>query len=279
MTQTKTDGTLDQEVVAFVNAGINSKNISMMKGITQTVTDLTDDQLKQLLFAGSLEVAISAIANLGTNDALFTEIAQQALSDELKELDAYINVVDDENAILDTFLLVKPICDENVSTEEDSATRFAKDNIARVLMALNLDGDVIDETTLDAYVLEIEKAYLNNQNAPLNVVTPYLTNSLDALRALAFVHSNTDNAEIVTVMTADDANGINIDGFKLAMINLLDSDAMIQGNPLITSYLMAEGQSVAVSFAMFKNYMTVLAADGSTVANVDYERLIAAYVK
>jgi len=30
---------------------------------------------------------------------------------------------------------------------------------------------------------------------------------------------------------------------------------------------------------MFKNYMTVLANGGSTVAGVDVERLIAAYIK
>jgi regulator of protease activity HflC (stomatin/prohibitin superfamily) len=59
-------------------------------------------------------------------------------------------------------------------------------------------------------VVDPEKAILNNQGAPLEVVTPFLVNTLDDLRALAFVHTNTDNAEIVTVMTADDANGINI---------------------------------------------------------------------
>ena len=279
MTQTKTDGTLDTEVVAFVNAGIASGNIYMMKGIANTVTDLSDEQLKGLLFSGSLEVVKAVIAILEAGSTVFSEITQSALSQELSDSGAIINVVSSDNNLLDTFTIVKPTCNIDVVENEPLATRFAKDNIARVIMAFNLDGLTIDETTLDSTVLEIEKAFLNNQNAPVDVVTPYLTNPLDALRALAFVHTNTDNAQIVTVMTADDANGVNIDGFKLAMIALLNSDVMIQGNPLITAYLMAEGQSVAVSFAMFKNYMTVLANGGSTVAGIDVDRLIAAYIK
>jgi len=279
MTQTKTDGTIDEEVVAFVNAGIASKNIGMMKGIAETVTDLSDEQLKALLFSGSLEVAVATIAKLQAGSTVFAELAQTALSDELIEMGAIINVVSSDNEILETFTLVKPTCDIDVVEDTSVELRFAKDNVARVIMALNLDVITIDTTTASALVLALEKAILNNQGAPLEVVTPFLVNTLDDLRALAFVHTNTDNAEIVTVMTADDANGINIDGFKLAMIKLLNTDEMIQGNPLITAYLMAEGQSVAVSFAMFKNYVAVLANGGSTVANVDYERLIAAYIK
>lgn len=279
MTQTKTDGTIDTEVQAFVNAGIASGNIDMMKGLAETVTDLSDEQLKALLFSGSLVVATATIAKLATDSTVFAEIAQTALSAELIAMSAVINVVSSDNTLLDTFTLVKPSCDIDIVEDEPVETRFAKDNIARVIMALNLDSIVVDESTLSTIVVEIEKALLNNQSAPADVVTPYLVNSLDALRALAFVHTNTDNAEIVAVMTVEDDNGVNIDGFKLAMINLLNTDEMIQGNPLITAYLMAEGQSVAVSFAMFKNYMTVLANGGSTVANVDTARLIAAYIK
>ncbi len=279
MTQTKTDGTIDAEVVAFVNDGIASGNIDMMKGLAETVTDLSDEQLKALLFSGSLVVATATIAKLQTGSTVFAEIAQTALSAELIALNAIINVVSTDGTLLDTFTLVKPSCDIDIIEDEPTESRYAKDNIARVIMAFNLDGLVIDEASATAIILEIEKAFLNNQVAPLEVVTPYLVNELDALRALAFVHTNTDNAEIVNVMTADDANGIDIDGFKIAMIELLNTDAMIQGNPLITAYLMAEGQSVAVSFKMFKNYVTVLAAGGSTVANVDYDRLIAAYIK
>lgn len=279
MTQTKTDGTLDIEVVAFVDAGIASGNIDMMKGLAETVTDLSDAQLKALLFSGSLEVVIATISNLQAESPIFDELAQTALSAELIESGAIINVVSTDGNLLETFTLVKPSCDIDIIEDQTIATRFAKDNIARVIMAFNLDDLVIDDSTITALIIEIEKAFLNNQTAPVEVVTPYLTNALDALRALAFVHTNTDNSEIVAVMTADDANGINIDGFKLAMIALLNTDAMIQGNPLITAYLLEENQSVAVSFAMFKNYMTVLAAGGSTIAYVDYERLIAAYIK
>jgi hypothetical protein len=279
MTQTKTDGTLDTEVVAFVNAGIASKNIGMMKGIAETVTDLSDEQLKALLFSGSLEVAIATIANLKDGSTVFAELAQTALSDELIEMGAILNVVDSDGEILDTFTIIKPSCDIDVVEDTDASTRFAKDNVARIIMAFNLDEITVDATTSNTLIVELEKAILNNQAAPLDVVTPFLVNSLDELRALAFVHTNTDNAEIVAVMTADDTNGINIDGFKLAMIRLLNTDEMIQGNPLITAYLMAEDQSVAVSFAMFKNYMTVLANGGSTVAGIDIDRLIAAYIK
>lgn len=279
MTQTKTDGTIDLEVQAFVNDAIASGNIDMMKGIAETVTDLSDEQLKALLFSGSLIVATATIAKLQEDSTIFAELAQTALSAELIELNALINVVSTDGVLLETFTLVKPSCDIDIIEDEPVETRFAKDNVARVISAINLDGITIDATTMAVLILEIEKAYLNNQTAPLEVVTPYLTNELDTLRALAFVHTNTDNAEIVAVMTADDANGINIDGFKIAMINLLNTDAMIQSNPLITAYLMAEGQSVIVSFTMFKNYVTVLAAGGSTVDNVDYERLITAYIK
>jgi len=279
MTQTKTDGSIDLEVVAFVDAGIASKNIGMMKGIAETVTDLSDDQLKALLFSGSLEVVVAAIANLEAGSPVFAQVAMTALSAELIALGAIISVVSTDNTILDTFTLIKPSCDIDVVEPTNADERFAKDNIARIIMAFNLDEITIDATTSATLVLAIEKALLNNQVAPLDVVTPFLVSTVDDLRALAFVHTNTDNAEIVTVMTADDANGVNIDGFKLAMIKLLNSDTMIQGNPLITAYLMAEGQSVAVSFAMFKNYMTVLANGGSTVANIDVERLITAYIK
>jgi hypothetical protein len=279
MTQTKQDGTIDEEVQAFVNAGIASGNIDMMKGLVETVTDLSDDQLKALLFSGSLIVATATIGKLQNGSPIFAEMAQIALSEELIAMEAIINVVSSDGDLLDTFTLVKPSCDIDIVEDQDCTTRFAKDNIARVIRAFNLDGLVIDDAMIKATVLELEKAYLNNQNAPLSVVTPYLNNSLDSLRALAFVHTNTDNDEIVAVMTADDANGINIDGFKLAMIDLLNNDEMIQGNPKITAYLMQEDQSVAVSFAMFKNYMSVLSAGGSTVDNVDYDRLITAYIK
>lgn len=282
MTQTKIENgveVIDIEVEAFVNAGIASKNIDMMKGLAETVTDLSDVQIKALLFSGSLEVAVSVIANLKEGSTVFTELAQTALSAELIEMGAIINVVSADNAILDTFTLIKPSCDIAIVEDTEIGLRFAKDNVARIIMALNLDDINIDVTTAGALILAIEKAILNNQAAPLDVVTPFLINPLDDLRALAFVHSNTDNAEIVVVMTADDANGIDIDGFKLAMIKLLNTEEMIQNNPLITAYLMAEGQSVAVSHAMFKNYVSVLANGGSTVANVDYQRLIDAYIK
>lgn len=280
MTQTKQDGTtIDSEVQAFVNDAISSKNIDLMKGIAETVTDLSDEQLKALLFSGSLDVLTAAIANLKTGSPVFAEVAQSALSTEFIDAGAVISVVSSDNTILDAFTLIKPSCDIDIVEETAIELRFAKDNIARVTMAFNLDGMTIDATTQDVIILEIEKAILNNQAAPLDVVTPFLVHTLDDLRALAFVHTNTDNAEIVTVMTADDANGINIDGFKLAMIKLLNTDIMIQTNPMVSAYLMAAGQSVSVSFVMFKNYMTVLANGGATIADVDTDRLIAAYIK
>ena len=279
MTQTKADGTLDEEVVAFVNAGIKSGNIDMMKGIATSVTDLTDEQLKLLLMSGSVEVIKATISALKDGSTIFGDIAKTALTPEMIEMGASIKVVDEEGNILDPFILVKPSCDHNIEEEASADTRFAMDNIVRVAMALNLDKGTFDETSLEQFILEVEKEILNNQNAPKEVVTPYLTSSLDALRALAFVHKNTDNAEIVKVMTNDDANGVNIDGFKLAMINLLNTDEMIQSNPNISAYLMGENQNASIQFAMFKNYLKVLAEGGSTIPNVDYDRLIETFVK
>jgi len=272
-----TQGT-DTEVIAFVDAGIASGNIDMMRGIAETVTDLSDEQIKGLLFSGSLEVATSMIGKLSAGSAVFAEIAQTALSETEIAGGAFVKYFDENNAVLDSFIVVKPSCDVDLETAQDAALRYAKDNIAQIILGLNLDNLDTTSTTVASLVMEIEKALLSNQNTPTDVVTPYLTNPSDTLRAKAFVHANTDNTEIINVMTAEDTAGNNIDGFKLAMIEDLNTDAMIQSNASIVTYLLGENQSTPVRYAMFKNYITVVLNGGTTIAGIDTEALIAAYV-
>jgi len=272
-----TQGT-DLEVIAFVDAGIASGNIDMMRGIAETVTDLSDEQIKGLLFSGSLEVATSMIGKLSAGSTIFAEIAQTALSETEIAGGAFVKYFDENNAVLDTFIVVKPSCDIDLETAQDAALRYAKDNIAQIILGLNLDNLDTTSTTVAGLVMEIEKALLSNQNAPTDVVTPYLTNPSDTLRAKAFVHANTDNAEIINVMTAEDTAGNNIDGFKLAMIEDLNTDAMIQSNAAIVTYLLGENQSTPVRYAMFKSYITVVLNGGTAIPGLDTEALIAAYV-
>jgi len=272
-----TQGT-DIEVIAFVDAGIASGNIDMMRGIAETVTDLSDAQIKGLLFSGSLEVATATISKLKSGSTVFEEIAQIALTQELIDGGAFTKILDTDGNVLNDFVVVKPSCDLDVETVQDVAVRYAKDNIARVITAVNMDNLDTAAVSESDLIMTIDMALLSNQNAPDAVVTPFLVNESDALRAKAFVHANTDNAQIVAVMTADDAAGTNIDGFKLAMIDDLNSEAMIQGNVAIVTYLLGEGQSTPVQFAMFKNYLTVILAGGTVIADVDADALTTLYV-
>ena len=275
---TITQGT-DQSVIDFVNAGIASGNIEMMKGIAETVTDLSDVQIKSLLFSGSLEITKAMILNLGNGSTIFSEIAQRALTVDEEAAGVTATVVDADGKLLDTFVTNRESCGAVTAEDQDVTVRFAKDNIARVILALNKDGIDLAAVTEDDIVFEIDKAILTNQNAPVDVVTPFLTNSSDVLRAKAFIHANTDNAQIVAVMTAEDTAGNNIDGFKLAMINDLSNDAMIQSNSNIVSYLLGETQSTPVKYAMFKNYINVVLNGGTIIPGLDTDALIATFVK
>jgi hypothetical protein len=274
MTQTST--TITSE---FIDLAIASKNIDMMKGIAETVTDLTDAQIKALLLSGSLEVAKVTIASLSVGSNVFAEVAQRAIALNEIEMGVTVSVLNTDGTLLDVFLTNRESCGTVVPADQTIEVRFAKDNLARVILGLNLDGLDNAAVTNADIVMELDKALLSNQNAPVEVVTPFLTNTSDILRAKAFVHVNTDNATIVAVMTADDAASLNIDGFKLSMISNLNTDAMIQGNDGIVAYLLGAGQSVPVQYAMFKNYVSVVLNGGSIVAGVNTSALIAAYIK
>lgn len=269
----------DTTTVEFVNQGIASGNIEMMKGIAETVTDLSDEQIKALLFSGSLEIAIAMVKNLKSGSTVFGDIATRAITLEEEANGVIGTVIDDNTGLVNTtFYTVRDVCGAPTPDAQDISVRFAKDNIARVILGLNLDGLDLAAVTLKDIVMELDKAVLSNQAAPDATVTPFLTDASDALRAKAFVHANTDNDAIVTAMQADDAASINIDGFKLAMIADLNTDAMIQGNAAIVVYLLGLTQSTPVGFAMFKNYIKVVLNGGSTVAGIDIDGLVAKFV-
>jgi len=252
----------------------------MMKGIAQTVTDLNDDQIKALLFSGSLVIATTMIENLNVGSTIFGEVALRAITVEEEANGVTGTVIDTETGLLaDTFTIVRDVCGQPTPEEQDASLRFAKDNIARVILGLNKDTLDLAAVSEDDIVFTLDKSVLTNQNAPLESVTPFLTNSSDALRAKAFVHANTENAAIVATMTAEDAAGTNIDGFKLAMISDLNNDAMLQSNSDIVTYLLGSTQSTPVSYAMFKNYITVVLNGGTTIPGIDTDALIATYVK
>lgn len=275
---TITQGT-DQSVIDFVNSAIASGNTEIMKGIAETVTDLSDDQIKTLLFSGSLEIVQAMILSLSAGSTTFSEVAQRAISEAEAANGVTANVVDENGNLLTTFTIVRDVCGQPTPENQDPAVRYAKDNIARITLALNKDGLDTAAVTVADIIFEIDKVLLTNQNTPTEVVTPFLTSNSDVLKAKAFVHKNTDNAEIVTVMTADDAAGTNIDGFKLAMISDLNTDAMIQGNVDIVKYLLTDTQSVPVRYAMFKNYLNVVLNGGTLIDGLDIDNLIATFVK
>jgi hypothetical protein len=185
----------------------------------------------------------------------------------------------DENGFLNPFVVQSDSCGETVLVDQEAGERYAKDNIARIVLDINLDGIDTTAVTLEDVIVSVEKALLTNVATDADVVTPFLESSLDALKAAAFVHPNTDNAMIVSQMTLDDENGVNIDGFKTAMINLLTTETMIQGNAEIVAYLLGAGQNAPVRFAMFKNYLNVVLNGGSLVAGLDTAALIADFVK
>ena len=273
-----TQGT-DIEVIDFVNAAIASGNIDMMKGIAETVTDLSDDQIKNLLFTGSLDVTKSIISKLQAGSSAFHAIAQRALTIEEAEAGVVVNVLDEDGKVAEKFSVLRDVCGAVNLEEQDEAIRFAKDNVARVIVGINKDG--LDQTTInvESIVFEIDNVILSNQNAPLDVVTPFLNDATDTLKAKAYVHKNTDNGAIVSAMTAEDEAGNNIDGFKLAMIKDLNSNEMNQNNSNIVIYLLQENQTVPVKFAMFKNYLNVVLGGGSVIAGIDIAALTALFVK
>jgi len=263
----------------FINQGIASGNLGMMKGIAETVTDLSDDQIKALLFSGSLEITKAMILNLKAGSTIFTDIAKRAISLE-EEANGVTGTVIDETtgSIADTFFIVRDVCGAPTPEAQDASLRYAKDNIARIILGLNLDGLDLNAVTVDDIVMELDKSILSNQNAPEEIVTPFLTSPSDVLKAKAFVHANTDNDAIVAAMKADDDAATNIDGFKLAMIKDLNTDTMIQSNANIVAYLLGDNQSTPVGFAMFKNYLNVVLNGGSTIPGINIDALIAKFV-
>jgi len=269
----------DQEVIDFVNSMINSGNVDAMKGIAETVVDLSDDQIKALLLGGSMEVTDAMIANLKEGSPIFEDIAKTALSQEDLDAGAIIRFLDADGNLMETFQIVRPSCNQDVVEDLDPSLKYANDVLARVTLALNLDKLDTSAITLDDVILEYKKEMLSNQNAPEDVVTPYLTSDIDVLRAKAFVHKNTDNDAIVEVMTQEDEAGNDIDAFKLAMIEDLNTDEMIQSNANIVAYLLGENQNAPVRYAMFKNYLQVVLNGGSTIDGIDIDNLIETFVK
>jgi len=261
----------------YIIDAIATGNVDLIKGIAET-TELDQPTREAMLFAGSLEVAKAVIKNLPEGSALFAEIAKRALSLEEIEMGKTVTI-SDENGLVNPFTVNSENCGEAVVTPQADDVRFAKDNIARVALEINLDGLDSTAITLEDTILELEKALLANMVADTAVVTPFLTSTVDVLRAAAFVHPNTDNATIVSTMVIEDEAGNNIDGFKSAMITLLNTDEMIQGNAEIVAYLLGESQNAPVRYAMFKNYLNVVLNGGSLVAGLDTDALIAAFVK
>ena len=261
----------------YILDAIATQNVDLIKGIAETTT-LTDETKRAMLFSGSLEVAVAVIKSLPAGSALFAEIAKRAVTVEEIAMGKTVNLTD-ENGLIEPFTVQSDSCGETVIVNQEAGERYSKDNIARVVLDTNLDGIDATAVTLEDVIISIEKALLSNVATDTEVVTPFLESSLDALKAAAFVHPNTDNAMIVSQMTLDDENGLNIDGFKTAMINLLTNDTMIQGNSAIVAYLLGAGQNAPVRFAMFKNYLNVVLNGGTLVAGLDTAALIADFVK
>jgi hypothetical protein len=261
----------------YILDAIATQNVDLIKGIAETTT-LTDETKRAMLFSGSLEVAVAVIKSLPVGSALFAEIAKRAVTVEEITMGKTVNLTD-ANGLLNPFTVQSNSCGEAVLVNQEADERYAKDNIARVVLDINLDGIDNTSVTLENVIVSIEKALLSNIATDTDVVTPFLESSLDALKAAAFVHPNTDNAMIVSQMTLDDENGLNIDGFKTAMINLLTTDTMIQGNAEIVAYLLGATQNAPVRYTMFKNYLNVVLNGGSIVAGLDVTNLIASFVK
>jgi len=262
----------------YISDAIATGNVALIKGIAET-TSLTDTQMGEMLFAGSLSVATAMVKNLPAGSGLFAEVALRAVEVSEIEMGKTVTLFDENGALLNPFIVNSENCGESVLTPQEDGERHAMDNVARVSLATNLDMLDTAAVGLEDAVKAIQVALLTNTNTPAEIVTPYLTSADDALRAAAFVHPNTDNTAIVTTMTADDAEGKSIDGFKLAMIELLNTDAMIQENAEIVVYLLGETQNAPVRYAMFKNYVNVVLNGGSTVDGIDTDALIAAFVK
>jgi hypothetical protein len=271
MAITTTDGN-------YILDAIATGNVDLIKGIAET-TELTVDQIKAMLFAGSLEVATTMVNNLPAGSELFAEVAKRAVEAAELEMGKTVSFADAEGNLLDPFIVNSENCGEAVETPQEAGERYAMDNIAGLALGINLDGLDLAAVTLEDAIKAIQMALVTNANTPLEVVTPYLTNVNDSLRAAAFVHPNTDNSEIVAVMTSEDEAGNNIDGFKTAMIELLNTDVMIQGNAEIVAYLLGEGQNAPVRYAMFKNYVTVVLNGGSTIDGLNIDALVTAFVK
>lgn len=262
----------------YIIDAIATGNVDLIKGIAET-TSLDEATQKAMLFAGSLEVATAMVGNLENGSALFVEVAKRAVEAAELEMGKTVSLKDTDGNLINPFIVNSENCGEAVETPQEADERYAMDNIAALALDTNLDGLDLAAVSLEDAIKAIQIALLTNVNTPLEVVTPYLTAGSDELRAAAFVHPNTDNAEIVSVMTSEDEAGNNIDGFKTAMIALLDSDAMIQSNAGIVAYLLGEGQNAPVRYAMFKNYITSVLNGGSTVGGLDVDVLVAAFVK
>lgn len=262
----------------YITDAIATGNIDLIKGIAAT-TVLTEEQMRAILLSGSLEVVTTMMKFIPAGSTLFAEVSNRAVELAELEIGKTVSVLDEEGNVLSSFVVNSLNCGEAIVTPQDAAVRYAKDNIAALILAINLDGLDLTAVTLEDVINSIEKALLANMDADTDVVTGYLTDDKDAIRAAAFVHPNTDNATIVATMTADDAAGKNIDGFKTAMIALLNTDAMIQGNAEIVAYLLGAGQNAPVRFAMFKNYVKVVLNGGSIVAGTDVDALVADFIK
>jgi len=260
----------DNEVIEFVNNAINSGNKDLMSGIAESVTDLTDEQILKLLSSGSKYTVLKMIKNLNENNvSLFAKIDKKLISKEQAAIGVRIDKIDGK------FYLVKPLCEDEQKIEIKDDDLYSKDVLLKNIQELNIDGIESFETVIH----EMELVLLSNRNCSTEVVTSYLNSEFNDLKAKAFVHRNTDNQAIVDQMTADDAAGVDDDGFKLAMIADLNTNEMIQDNAIIVKYLLGANQNAPVRYAMFKNYVTVLMNGGQTIDGIDIDALVAEFVK
>ena len=262
----------------YILDAIATGNVGLIKGIAETTT-LDEDQTKAILFAGSLEVVKAMVKNLPADSALFTEIAKRAVEPSELEAGKTVTFFDVDGNLINPFIVTSENCGEAIQTPQADDERYAMDNIAALCLAINLDEIEEGTISLEDAIKSIQTALLTNVNTPLSVVTPYLTSSVDSLRAAAFVHPNTDNGQIVAVMTAEDEAGNNIDGFKTSMIELLNTDTMISENAEIVAYLLGENQNAPVRYAMFKNYVTNVLNGGIVIPGLDVDSLVATFVK
>jgi hypothetical protein len=270
----------DDNVIAFVNNAIDSGNPELMKGIAESVVDLSNEQKAKLLLSGSLDVVNAMIASFKDADAdFFRDVDKIVLTADMIKNGARVIVADENGNLIDPFLIRNVVCNEIKDSEQDASLRFSKQNIAEIVKLLNLDKIDFSAVSTDDIIVQIEKDLLSNQDTPSDVVTPYLESENQELRAKAFVHKNTDNAAIIEEMKKSDENSENIDAFKLAMIKELNTDDMIQSNPEIVKYLLQDNQSNPVRFAIFKNYVSVVLNGGKTVDGIDIDSLIETFVK